>query len=106
MLITLKDVIEKIERDNDYILTQKEIVDLENLLQVANNSYWQALGITPIPTLQAIHNFRWPIYYEGFIDKKCAKQVRKVKYCHECIHFLDCLNAGESLILNEKGEKR
>lgn len=106
MLITLKEAIEKIEKDNDYILSEKEIENLDTLLQISNNNYWQALGITPIPSLRAIRNLHWPIYYDGFINRKCAKQFRKVKCCHDCLHFLECLNAGQSLILNEKGEKR
>lgn len=32
-----------------------------------------------------------------FIDKWCAKNVRKVSFCSECMHYQECLEAGHSL---------
>ncbi len=107
MLLTLDEVIKRIEKDNNYYLSQREVVELQNLLQVyCNHSYWKALQITPVPTLRALRHFEIGVYSEGFINKGCARNFRKVKYCHECIHFLECLDQGESIIVDRKGDKK
>lgn len=32
-----------------------------------------------------------------FVDRWCAKNVRKVSFCQECLHYAECLKAGKSL---------
>ena len=32
-----------------------------------------------------------------FVDKWCAKNIRKVKSCKECMHCEECTKAGHSL---------
>ena len=32
-----------------------------------------------------------------FIDKWCAKHVRKVSFCSECLHYRKCLEKTESI---------
>ena len=32
-----------------------------------------------------------------FIDRWCAKNVRKVSYCEECLHYKECKAKGESV---------
>ncbi len=32
-----------------------------------------------------------------FIDKWCAKNVRKVSFCSECIHYEECKKKGGSV---------
>lgn len=44
-----------------------------------------------------------------FVDRWCAKNVRKVSFCQECLHYGECLKAGKSLspaAQNRKGKTR
>lgn len=34
---------------------------------------------------------------KDFIDLWCARNVRKVQSCEECLHYQECLAAGHSL---------
>lgn len=32
-----------------------------------------------------------------FVDKWCAKHIRKVSFCEECLHHAECLEKGHSV---------
>lgn len=49
---------------------------------------------------------------KNFIDLWCARNVRKVQSCEECLHYQECLEAGHSLapraeerLLKQKNQK-
>ena len=46
-----------------------------------------------------------------FIDRWCAKNIRKVKCCAECLHYQECLEKGASVcpsaierVMKQKGK--
>lgn len=40
-----------------------------------------------------------------FVDRRCASSRRKVPCCPSCLHYKECLEAGESVVPSMKRDK-
>ena len=65
-------------------------------LEFPGQKYWDIVGIKKELTEEGKKNIK--LLKEGFLDKYCAKTVRKVKDCSHCIYFYDCLKHDYKLL--------
>lgn len=102
--VKIENLIREAREEYDGLSFEEEAT-LRILLSMTPDNYWVIVDQIPIPSLKAIYNYRHGVMKEGFISKKCGRVYRKVTRCKDCLHFFECLDHGESVILKAKGEK-